>query len=415
MLDDPRALTPTPPRARVFHIGAMKTGTTAVQRAASRRRRELLENGVRYPGTGLNHFTPVAAFMGVRREGEYPEMTTWHQLMEEVEADETNRVLLSHEWACEADDKAARGFADALGEAGHVAITLRPLSEMLGSYWQEIVKNGRVTPPFEIWLHDALATPPGYRRSEQWDRQSDHAGIVERWEQLLGPDRVTVIIADKADPIRVPASLEQLLDLPAGMLMNADADGSTANRSLSPAEAEFFRRQNTEFTRNDVPFHDYALAYRRQAVARMLRTEPDLPEQQRRILLPQWAAERATSYGREIADRLGDSGVQIVGNLAALHAPVGSTVPGEAPVPDSMPIDTAVEAVVASVMVGTGRAGRRRHVAPAQPSGAKALRERIRGLPGGPPALRAARVVINRGHAVTRRLHTLRANARRPR
>ncbi|WEV77671.1 hypothetical protein O9K63_13905 [Janibacter cremeus] len=408
-------MAPTPPRTRLLHIGAMKSGTTAVQRAASQRRTKLLESGVRYPGKGLNHFTPVAAFMGVRREGEYPDLATWHQLMDEVEGDETNRILISHEWACEADDAMAQRFIDALGQRTHVAITLRPLSGMLGSYWQEIVKNGRVTPPFETWLRDALAAPPGLRRDEQWDRQSDQAGMVERWERLLGPDRVTVIIADKTDPTRVPASLERLLDLPSGMLAHADADGGAANRSLSPAEAEFFRRQNEAFRRNGVPFREYALAYRRQAVARMLRTEPEVRGEQRRILLPQWAAERAATYGREIADRIADSRVNVIGDLASLHAPVGTTEPGEVPVPDSMPIDTAVEAVVASVMVGNGRAGRPQPATRPRPTPAESAKERVRELPGGPTILRGARAVLDQGHAATRRLHTLRATTRRPR
>ncbi|WP_277454112.1 hypothetical protein [Janibacter sp. DB-40] len=409
------SVAPTPPRSRLLHIGAMKSGTTAVQRAASQRRTTLLRSGVRYPGTGLNHFTPIAAFMGVRREGEYPDLSTWHELMEEVEADETNRIFISHEWACEADDAMAQRFVDALGERAHVAITLRPLAGMLGSYWQEIVKNGRVTPPFETWLRDALATPPGLRHDEQWDRQSDQAGMVERWERLLGPDRVTVIIADKADPARVPASLERLLDLPPGMLTNADADGGAANRSLSPAEAEFFRRQNEAFRRRGVPIREYALAYRRQAVARMLRTEPDVRGEPRRIVLPQWAAERATTYGREIADRIADSRVRVLGDLTSLHEPVGTTEPGEVPVPDTLPIDTAVEAVVASVLVGTGRAGRAQPAARPRATPVESAKERVRDLPGGPTVLRGARTILNHGHAATRRLHTLRATARRSR
>lgn len=386
-MTEPIPLTPIPPRSVLFHVGAMKSGTTAVQRAAHRRRSELLEHGVRYPGPRMNHFTAVAAFMGLRREGELPDPATWHDLMARVDAEQSRRVLLSHEWACEADEQTVAGFTEALGERLHVVITLRPLSGLLGSYWQEIVKNGQAAPPFGEWLGEALATPPGARQNTQWDRQCDQAGMVRRWAQALGPDRVTVVIADKADPARVPTSLEQLLDLPTGILV-AETDGAGANRSLSPAEAEFFRRQNHAFRRSGVPFREYALDYRRRSVARLLATEPD--PSAGRIVLPQWAAEQAITHGQEIAEQIAGSGARIVGDLAALHAPVSSAVPGELPVPETIPIDSAVEAVVASVLVGTGREGTK-GATPAGTSRAEVIKERVGALPGGRTALRGAR------------------------
>jgi hypothetical protein len=336
-----------------MHIGPMKSGTTAIQRAASTRRKALLRHGVRYPGSGLNHYTEVCALMGLRREGERPAIETWESLLEEVEADTSRRIFINHEWICEADDPMAQRFVDALGDETHVAITLRPLSGMATSYWQEIVKNGATTRPFDQWLRRALARPPGEQVRSRWERQCDHAGIVERWERLLGPDRVTVVIADKANPSQVPATLARLLDLPAGMLDDTGADGGHANRSLSAPEAEFFRRQNVVFKENNVPFADYALAYRRGAVARILRSE--FPEAERKILLPTWAADLATEYGKGIADRLATSKVQIVGDLAALHAPVSPTIDGDYPVFDTIPMDIAVEAVAGTVSAGAGR------------------------------------------------------------
>lgn len=389
---EPSSLLPVPERARLMHIGPMKSGTTAVQRAAQKRRKKLLAHGVRYPGNGLNHFTPVAAFMGVTREGELPDLETWQELMEEIEADETNRIFINHEWICEADDRTAQRFIDALGERTHVAITLRPLSGMVGSYWQEIVKDGAATRPFDQWLVKALEAPPGTRLATRWERQFDQAGIVERWERLLGPDRVTVVIADKANPSQVPSSLEHLLGLPAGMLEDTTAGGGHANRSLSAVEAEFFRRQNVIFKKNNTPFPEYALAYRRGAVARLLRTE--FPGSDRTITLPTWAAERTTAYGKEVADRLAESKVQIVGDLAALHAPVAITVDGEYPAFDTIPMDIAVEAVVGTVSAGNGRGpflGPKKKAKEPEPK--EHLSDRVRRIPLGDEVLRAARRV----------------------
>src|SRR5699024_7178771 len=52
-----------PERARLLHIGPMKTGTTSLQSAASKLRARLLAHGVRYPGVTMNHRRAVGAFM----------------------------------------------------------------------------------------------------------------------------------------------------------------------------------------------------------------------------------------------------------------------------------------------------------------------------------------------------------------
>lgn len=340
-----------PERARLLHIGAMKSGTTSLQRAARMRRRALLRHGVRYPGSGPNHFAEVCAFMHVRKEGSVPPFQLWERLMDEVEADDSRRILISHEWMCEADDAMAQRLIDAVGERTHVAISLRPLAGMVGSYWQQLVKNGVATLPLDDWLTGALAKPPGERRATRWDRQSDQAGIVERWERLLGPDRVTVIITDKGDPQRLFSSFEQLLGLPPHFL-EARGDGA-ANRSLSAPEAELFRRLNVVCQRDDAPFAEYAGAARQGALRRVL--QEDLPRSDQKIRLPSWAIERTTEYGEAIAERLRQSKVTVVGDLAALHGPVAAGVDGELPTFDTISMDIAVEAIAGSVSGAYGR------------------------------------------------------------
>lgn len=55
---------PLPPRSRLLYIWPMKTGTTAVQAAAREQRQNLLDHGVRYPGTKLNHRSALGALLG---------------------------------------------------------------------------------------------------------------------------------------------------------------------------------------------------------------------------------------------------------------------------------------------------------------------------------------------------------------
>lgn len=377
---------PLPERARLLHIGAMKSGTTSLQRAARIRRKALLRHGVRYPGSGPNHFAEVCAFMRVRKDGSVPPLQLWERLMDEVEADHSRRILISHEWMCEADDEMAQRFIDAVGERTHVAISLRPLSAMVGSYWQQLVKNGVATLPLDDWLAGALAKPPGERRETRWDRQSDQAGIVERWERLLGPDRITVIIADKGNPQLLFSSFEQLLGLPPHFL--EEAGEGAANRSLSAPEAELFRRLNVVFKQNDAPFAEYAGAARQSALRRVL--QEDLPRSDEKIRLPTWAIERTTEYGEAIAERLRQSKVTVVGDLAALHAPVAAGVDGELPTFDTISMDIAVEAIAGTLSGAYGRGaffGRKRTAATDLPAHVQ-LRDLVEQLPFGPRIVR---------------------------
>lgn len=339
-------------RTRVLHIGTMKSGTNSIQHAARKKRPELLEHGVLYPGTGTNHFTPVAAFMGVSQEGKVPSIHRWERLMAEVNDFPDHRILLSHEWICESDDELAERFVEAVGEPIHVVVTLRSLAGMLGSYWQQMVKTGVATLDFNEWLTRVLADPPGTRRKSKFDLQSDQAGIVRRWERIVGPDRITVIVADKKDPELISASFEKLLNLPKGFLWDTGADGGQSNRSLSLPEAELFRRLNVVFKKHEIPWVEYATAFRRGAVARVLHKE--LPGSDQKIQLPEWAAEVATDYARDIVSELSTSKARVVGDLSTLYAPVPSVPELPADIP-MIPMDVAVEAIVGSFSASTGR------------------------------------------------------------
>lgn len=329
----------------------MKSGTNSIQHAAKKKRKSLLEKGVRYPGRDVNHFTETCAFMGLSREGEVPPFDRWQELVDEINSD-SRRALISHEWICEADDEQARGFVESLGENTHVVITLRPLSGMLGSYWQQMVKTGVATLTFNDWLKKVLAAPPGTTQGSKFDKQSDQANIVSRWERVVGPDRLTVLIADKKRPTLISDGFEQLLALPPGFLVDDDADGTQSNRSLSVSEAELFRRLNVIFKKHEVPWVEYATAPRRGAVARVLKDQ--LPGSDQKIQLPEWAADVANSYSERMVTQLRESGATVVGDLDALSAPVSTAPDSQDPI-DTISMDVAVEAIAGTVSASLGR------------------------------------------------------------
>src|SRR5690625_6715944 len=100
-----------PPGTRALYIGPPKSGTTALQAAASAARDELYTHGVVYPGSGESHHREIYAFMGRRDRrgkltrgrmtrqdiGRAPAPSEWAVLMEEISAVPSLRVLNSHE------------------------------------------------------------------------------------------------------------------------------------------------------------------------------------------------------------------------------------------------------------------------------------------------------------------------------
>jgi hypothetical protein len=352
-----RLADPLPPDVRLLHIGLAKTGTTALQSTARERRAALLEQCVRYPGGGLNHREAVSALMGRRwgwsgPGGAVPSLRHWDRLMSEVEAETERRVWISHEFAAESDDETARRFADALGERVHVVVTLRPYAAMLVSSWQQYLKTG-VTRTFDRWLEAVLADPPAETVTPTYHRRSNQGGVVRRWAAAVGADHLTAVVVDKAAPTRLTDAFEALLDLPPGFLVEESLGGLEANRSLSAQESEVLRRLNVALQDQGVEWREYDLLLRKGGLGRLMQARNPGPDEEA-LVLPAWAAERASDLGRRYAEEIAATGVGVIGDLAVLAEPVEG-VSDLPPAPATVDLDVAVELAAGLLSAGTGR------------------------------------------------------------
>lgn len=335
-----------PERARLLHIGPMKTGTTSLQSAASGLRRQLLAHGVRYPGVTMNHRRAVGAFMNKavspeRRTGAVgerfardtdaavPPRHEWDDLMHEVEADTTRRIWISHEFVAEASKDRAREFADALGNRTHVVITLRHPASILASQWTQRLKSGHIE-EFGPWLERVFDRVPEQRMRPQFRRSQSQGALVDRWAKTVGPKNVTAIVVDRERPNLVFDAFESMLGLPHGMLSSAPLDGLGTNRSMSLPEAELVLEVNRAVREEGVDWKRYSKLVRNGAIAGLLENRQPAADEQR-VALPEWAADEARKRGRKYARRIAASGVRIVGDLTSLHAPVN---PGEQAEPE---------------------------------------------------------------------------------
>lgn len=345
-----------PPGTRVLHIGIMKTGTTTLQRAAAYNRDELLRHGVCYPGRSMNHREAVSALMerslGWKNGGEKtPGIGVWNRIADEVRESPAARALISHEFACESTDEQAQRFLDELGPQVHVVITLRGFADLLGSSWQQYVKAG-YRKSYPVWLKAVLGKRSKLNTTPTFYQRNDQAAIVRRWVRLAGPDRVTVVIADKSRPDQMVHAFEDLLDLPRGLLTGPSVGGYAANRSLSVPEAELLLRVNKVFRREGFGWDRYSDLMRLGLIARMQENRTPGPDEQM-LTLPEWAANKALKRARRYADAVAATECRVVGDLSALTAGV-KTVP-RLERPTDIPIDAALEGIAGLLSAEEGQ------------------------------------------------------------
>jgi len=349
VLDDDLLL---PPGTCLLHIGPHKTGTTMVQGAFYVARERLAAHGVVYPGKGRQ---PLASVLAVTGQppllGEpLPKIAYWEKLAAGIRAAGDQRVVLSSEFFDEADDAtAARVVADLGGPRVHVVVTLRPLTSIMPSQWQQYLQNGYRFPYLE-WLEGIVSDPPRTPTPGFW-RRHRHDELIARWAAAGGKGNLTAIVLDESDPQQLLRTFESMLGLPRGFLKPQDG---AKNRSLTLAEAELVRLLNEEFKRHGWPDHTYPKFMRDGVIAQMKAARTPPPDEQR-VAIPASALGRVAEIGSEIARHISELGVRVIGDISALGA-----VPAAAPdaagdpqwAPSLIPVEAAVQAVVGAIAAG---------------------------------------------------------------
>jgi hypothetical protein len=334
--------------ARLLHIGPHKTGTTTVQGAFHLARERLAAEGVVYPGRGRQ---PLWAILAVTGQppllGEpVPGMAYWNGVVRTVSAAQDQRAFVSSEFLAEADDEAAcRVVRDLGGPRVHVVVTLRPLTRILPSQWQQYLQNGYCM-PYPEWLEGILSDPPDTPTPGFW-RRHRHDELIARWMKAAGGQNLTVIVVDESDRLMLLRTFEAMLGLPDGFLKPEEG---SANRSLTLGEAEVVRLLNEEFKRREWPARSYARFMRYGAIQQLKKRQPAPDEP--RITTPAWALKRATEIGTEMAHRISALGVSVIGDISALgDLPESAAEAGRAAAP-AVPVEAAAQAIAGAFQAG---------------------------------------------------------------
>lgn len=338
------------PGTRLVHIGPPKTGTSALQSALHAARESLAGRDILYPGTTRHPQSAVHAVIGrpPLLGHARPDPTSWTRLVAEIDAAGDRRTVLSSEFFADAgEDAIRRVVADLGGPRVHVVVTLRPLAKILPSQWQQYVQNG-LRMPYATWL-DAVFGRTGRSLPTPtfWQRHR-HDELVSRWSAAVGPEHVTVLVLDPADPGMLLRTFESMLALPERTLV--PEEGLT-NRSLTYGETELVRLFNKEFRRRRWPEAIYPRFMKYGAIMQMRTGHRPSPDEAR-IATPGWALERAASIGAEAAEAIAGLGVRVVGDLSLLAgAPYedGGATPGG---PAMVSAESACQAVIGAIVAG---------------------------------------------------------------
>jgi hypothetical protein len=337
---------------RLVHIGPHKTGTSAIQGAFHLARPRLAQQGVFYPGRGRQTLWPILAVTGQPAlKGEpSPQIRHWDSLVASVQEAGSQRVLVSSEFFAEASDAATRRVIEDLGGPRvHVVATLRSLTRIMPSQWQQYIQNG-YRMPYEEWLEGILSEPPRTPTPGFW-RRHRHDQLVARWASAAGADHLTVVVVDESDRQMLLRTFESMLGLPTGFLVPEEL---AENRSLTMAEAEVVRLLNDEFQRKAWPDRNYAKFMRYGAIFNMKTARQPAPGEPR-IVTPAWALERAAQISGEMAANIAALGVRVVGDISSLGkipAELSAQAADAGPATPMIPAEAAVQAIVGAFLAG---------------------------------------------------------------
>jgi hypothetical protein len=338
--------------AKIFlHVGFHKTGTTSLQDALNRHRAELLTQGLVYPktrrfrahhefawsagqrGWGWKQFGGSQAGPGPARR--------MFRLIRSSKKD----VIISSEFLSELTPEKIKKLVSSIGDKDlRVIFTVRPVAKILPSSYQQEVKNGsKLT--FDRWLERVLDPEKENRNKTRfWTRHSHHIEIA-KWAEVVGRDRISVIISDEAEPDFLTTSFLNIVGADTSRFIESDKD--VINRSMDLAEVELLRRINEKFDRTQ-GWDEYVVGIRSTLVKTW--TQSPLSENSPgRLANPEIFKEAIDQKARQVTEGIRSLGVEVIGDIDSLsQAKYGSNT-----TPSSIDINNLVDPILARTRLTT--------------------------------------------------------------
>lgn len=232
----------TPATRLYVHIGMPKTGTTFVQSVLHAGAARLAEQGLTLlPATRQGN---IRLSLAVRESASVADepwaATAVRRFGNRLAKVETPRVLASDELLGGASPEQIGRLLDVCGDAEvHVVLSVRSLSRLLPSTWQQRVQQRGESPPLEEFIA-AVAGREGVL-AERWWYERGVVPVLERWAEHVPMERMHVVTVPGAgaDPRSLLERHGAVLGIDASVL---DEDVARPNVSLGWAQAEVLRQ-----------------------------------------------------------------------------------------------------------------------------------------------------------------------------
>lgn len=316
----------------VLHVGSMKSGTSYLQNLMMANHDLLATRSLLFPGRAwLDQVSGVAEVLERKRVAVSPEAGAWQTLVDEIAA-WPDTALISMEFLGPVGlPKIQRVVSSFPAGSVEVVVTARDLNRNIPAMWQEALKNGRSF-TFDEYV-EAIRQHEG-PGATFW-REQAIAAMCQRWGDVIGLDRVTVVT------VPPPGSDRDELWRRFSTAVGVDGSGvespQVGNESLGAASVEVLRRLNDRL--GDLEFQEYAPVVKHRLAKKVLaprrEVEPPLG-----LEVPKWLPE----LSQRMMERIRDLRVRVIGDLSDL-TPV--PVPGVHP--DSIPDDVRLEAALAGL------------------------------------------------------------------
>lgn len=304
-------------RPLYVHIGASKTGTSALQSGLWGSKPFLRRSALGLPFSGrrehVRHLLrPMGWTMGTGFDRPLRAKAI-RELAPRLRDTPGKHLLISNEDLCELDAPRITAFRELAAAADldvRIIVSARDWAKQLPSEWQQFLKH-RLTTDYPTFL-DAVRRREGAAAQHFWQRQ-DIAGMCARWSDGLPPANVHVIAVP---PMSIDADGVFRMF---GGIVGFDATRLTlpdhhVNASFGYTEAEVLRRLNASLGDRLADYeNDYVPAVRNVLVRGVLAREAS-----GKITLPPEHLDWVRALGEEHLEALQSAGYTLHGDTSHL-------------------------------------------------------------------------------------------------
>jgi len=297
-----------------LHVGAMKSGTTYLQRVLVENKQELRRRGVLFPGRRWTEQVHAAEdLVGRRPSGKPSDKGAWDRLVRQV-VQHDGPVVVSMETFASARSRHARRAIHDLGDRRvRIIVTARDAARVIPAQWQEWVQN-RGTVRFGTFLRLASTLRWRYApvaRRIWWSQ--DIARILRTWGRYVAAEDVVLVTvpADSSDPTLLWRRFCQAIELdPSGFDLDVQS-----NESLGAVSVELLRRVNKTARRRREPWEAMGRVKHRLGKTVLARRRGREP----RLLLPDDYRDFAATTAQRFVSDIQRVRPVVIGDLADLR------------------------------------------------------------------------------------------------